>query len=144
MYMSKASKLLISLIFLSFFAFLYLIITIEKEIPFTPLKPINQKISKTPSINLQKLELDYQKNIKDILLVYLDLINNNSLSQEKIEKLKKELFALKVPPQYRNLHLQLVTAMNKMQEYLKSGDEKTKLAQEDIINDLRHQYQWLR
>ncbi len=144
--MTKTGKLLISLIFLCFFSFLYLVISLEKEFTFHLLNFDKQKnISrKETKVDLKKIEIAYQKNIKDICLNYLKLLDSNNLSKEEIYKLKKELFSLRVPSKYRGLHLQLVTIMNKTLKYLQDGEKEKILAQETIISSLQSQYKWLK
>ncbi len=145
--MSKTAKILLSLIFLCFFAFLYLVLSIEKinlsgesQSGIAYSKKQKQTVKK---IDWPKIEQDYKNSIKGILADYLRLIKNNNLDVYEIQELRDRLLSITVPPKYKDLHFQLVVAMGKMEKFLENGDKELKLAQENIISNLQNNYQWL-
>ena len=69
--------------------------------------------------------------------------DENLLTLEFINQTKNQLLALKMPTKYKDLHLDLILAMTKMEDYLEDGDEGKKAESEELIQQAKTEYEWL-
>ena len=137
--MSKKEKILLFLLIMVLAAFLYLIITSESDV-----------IKNKEAVNLEKddnyleeLENNYKQKASEILSGYLELLKTSNFNIEQINNIRNELLDLKVPVEYKDLHLSLILAINKMENYLLTGVEQIKTESWQIINRARANYKWL-
>ena len=137
--MSKKEKILLFLLIMVLAAFLYLIITSESDV-----------IKNKEAVNLEKddnyleeLRSNYKQKASEILSGYLELSEASNFNIEQINNIRNELLDLKVPAEYKDLHLSLILAINKMENYLLTGVEQIKIESWQIINRARANYKWL-
>ena len=137
--MSKKEKILLFLLIMVLAAFLYLIITSESDV-----------IKNKEAVNLEKddnyleeLRSNYKQKASEILSGYLELSEASNFNIEQINNIRNELLDLKVPAEYKDLHLSLILAINKMEDYLLTGVEQIKTESWQIINRARANYKWL-
>jgi len=135
--MEKKAKILIFLLLILFLLILYLIFTSEsvKEAD-NPGQQIKQDSS-------AMLESDYKVKAKEYFTVCEGLVNNNSFNQANIAGLKNKLLALKVPVKFKELHIQFVLALTRIENYLSQKDEREKSGGLEAINQLKADYSWL-
>jgi len=89
-------------------------------------------------------EGDYQLKVKEVFKAYEELSRDNNLTVEKIAELKNELFNFKgLPAKFKNLHINFVLAMDRMEDYLKVNDQQARNASQQIISQLKADYSWL-
>jgi len=102
----------------------------------------NQQTDKP--IDMGLLTKAYQMEVKVILNNYLRQSQDESLiTVDDVSRTKNSLLALKMPVQFKDLHLNLVLAMDKMEDYLISGDEEKLLESEKLISQMKEEYEWL-
>lgn len=95
-------------------------------------------------IDLGLLEKNYKTQTKVILANYLRLAQDEeSLNIEQVRQTREQLLALKVPTQFKDLHLNLVLALTKMEDFLTGGDREKKIASQQLINEAKANYIWL-
>lgn len=95
-------------------------------------------------VDLVKLEQDYKERAKAIVAELSRLIESEPAATiEDINKDKKALLALTVPPQFKDLHLSLVMAADKIINFLSGNDQKGKLAGAEILKQAKADYDWL-
>jgi len=161
--MSKRAIIIIFLIILSVFVIFLLIFTSK---PVAVNKGIANK--KVNTVDLVKLEKNYRSDVKKILVEYERSIGSSSVSSlgvndnnqtastsddlnlkdnksVKIAELKKELLDLTVPPvsALMDLHVKLVLAFSKMENYLTTNDLKEYEESTDFIKLAKSNYKWL-
>ncbi|MDD5031748.1 MAG: hypothetical protein PHR36_01750 [Patescibacteria group bacterium] len=136
--MSKKLKILIILLAVIFALFLYLVLTS---------RPLDGNV-KTEADNQsdeikEKLINDYKNNANRILADYRQLTEGENVSAEEGGYLKSRLLELKVPADFKELHLNLVMALTKLNDYLKTGNEKEREESERLISQAKLNYDWL-
>lgn len=135
--MTKKSKILLFLIFIIFLLFLYLVITS---------KPVNNvKLNDDRQLGEMDIKLDenYKKEASRILSFYSRLVKEGEINLDKVKDIKNQLLGLRVPTEFKNLHLSLVFALTKRENYLINGDNKEKLASQQLISQAKANYKWL-
>ncbi|MBU0722451.1 hypothetical protein KKA93_03285 [Patescibacteria group bacterium] len=135
--MLKKQKILIFLLLIIFLLILYLIFTSESV---KQTNSLNQWIKQDSSV---LLEADYKPKAKEIFTAYQSLTENNSFTNKNIMELKNKLLDLKVPVKFKELHIQFVLALIKMENYLSQKDEQEKSDSSQAINQLKVDYNWL-
>ncbi|MFH1523150.1 MAG: hypothetical protein ABIE43_05040 [Patescibacteria group bacterium] len=133
--MSKKSKILLILLVIALLLILYFFIAQESN-----LTKNGGKIDNT----LLDLKNNYKDEVSLILADYLMLVENEDVIITEIEQAKSRLLELKVPGEFKKLHLDLVFAFTKMESYLSEGDSNVKLESQQIINQAKASYGWLR
>ncbi|MCK4554592.1 hypothetical protein KAU19_06580 [Candidatus Parcubacteria bacterium] len=102
----------------------------------------NQQADKP--IDMGLLTKAYQMEVKVILNNYLRQTQDESLlTINDVSRTKNSFLALKMPSKYKGLHLNLVLAMDKMEDYLLDGDEGKRLDSERLIKQAKEEYAWL-
>ncbi len=136
--MTKKIKILLVLSVVAISAVSYLIITS---------KPVNntgkQANKEQEKVDLKKLEEEYKAGTKNILADYSTLLEDKDLSLDKVEVDKNKLLGLKVPGQFKDLHLNFVLAVSKMEDYLKTGKSEDRAASQRMIGEIKANYIWL-
>mgnify|MGYP001607965876 CR=1 FL=1 len=139
--MTKKTKILLVLFVAALLLSLYLIATSEKVS-----KNKSGNLSgneKGEKVDLVKLENDYKEGAKEAMAGYSRLIQGSAANAGQIEQLKNNLLALKVPAKFKDLHIDLVLAFDKIGKFLETNDEGEKIASQQMINRIKANYVWL-
>jgi len=139
--MSKKLKILLFLLAIAVFLFFYLLFTSES---------FKQEASDRTSDTVKKsteakeqITANYKISVAKIVNDYLRL-ETGSTTISQVESAKENLFNLKpVPAELRDLHLNLVMAFNKMEDYLAGKNNEAREESEKIINQAKSDYSWL-
>lgn len=94
-------------------------------------------------IDMAKLEKDYEDNFKRIFSQFAQLASEEKINKEIVGTIKNETLALKVPTKYKDLHIDFVLALVKMENYFSGGDNKEEAASLDAIKRIQENYLWL-
>lgn len=138
--MTKKGKILLVLFISALLLVLYLFLTSEQAAK----NKQPQNVSKNEErVDLVKLENDYKAAAKAILADYSNSIQAADVKTDQIGKAKSELLALKVPTKFKDLHLNLVLSMVKMENFLASRDENEKIASQQMTNQIKANYVWI-
>lgn len=98
----------------------------------------------TQKVDSQKLEADYRVKTKAIIAEVASAAEAPASERAgRASKAKTELLTLTVPSQFKDLHLELVLAADKLLNFFKSGTETEKLASQDLIKQAKNKYDWL-
>lgn len=135
--MSKKAKILILLSVIFFLLILYLLITAE------PVKKMDLTDNKFNTSQLERLTNNYQEQAGVIIANYLKLLKDDSYNLDQVKQIKDKLLELKVPTIFKNLHIDLVLALTKMENFLLEGKEPDKIESQRIINQIKADYSWL-
>jgi len=92
-------------------------------------------------VDLVKLDVDYRQQAKSIVGRFISIGDN--AAEHQVVELRRELLALFVPGKFKQLHVNLVFAMNKRIEYIQGGNQEKKIASENAINQVKSEYSWL-
>ena len=132
--MKKKYLFLILLILLVLLIALYIVFTPEKTDYYLKLE---ESIAKESKVNVVINASDYKKEILPILNSYLDLLENNSFSEENILNLKTNILEIKVPKNYKELHLNIILALERMEEFIKTENEEDKISSVNLLNEAK-------
>ncbi len=163
-YMSKKAKLIWFLMGLTFILFLYLIITSESIKPgYEIVEEEIEEIIVEDLVDVDKITTDYKNEISRIFKDYLVLVeqidaqNDDELDNEnesdeliktvsvnQITFIKVQLLSLTVPTELKNLHLDLVFSVTMMENYLENKDLEEKIASQELIDQIKISYDWLK
>jgi hypothetical protein len=136
--MSNKIKILLTLLIVAIILVFYLVIK-SKPLSRIPEQPNEQ----TRKVDLKQLESDYKSEAKGILNDYSLLISKENLKVEEVKIIRDRLLGLKVPAEFKDLHLNLVLALAKMSESVNEAEVKEKEASAKLIQDLKAKYVWL-
>ena len=170
--MSRTAIIFIVLILISLGLVLYLILS-SKPVNIMPGSDIDQKQiaekidQEANQVDLEELEKSYQQEAAIIFAdfrqiaeeIWLD-VNVPPLEEDRpttstkdrmttseilkfVSDLKNRLMAMKVPPKFKDLHLNLVLAMNKFSNFIETNDEEEKEESQILINQAKADYDWL-
>jgi hypothetical protein len=128
-------------------------------------RQITEKVSQEASqVDLDELEKSYQQTAGLIFADFRQIADetwldvNTPLSEEGqpatstkdmmttseilklVSDLKNRLMAIKVPPKFKDLHLNLVLAMNKFSNFIETNDEEEKEESQILINQAKVDY----
>ncbi len=91
-----------------------------------------------------KMEQVYREKTKIIVGRFWELATAGRTSdQAAVSGAKNDLLALKVPSKFKELHLKLVLAADKLLVWLSSGEEAGKKESLAIIRKAKSDYDWL-
>lgn len=96
---------------------------------------------KKRQVDLVKLDVNYRQQAKSIVSRFAQI--GNDAAEHQVIELRRELLALFVPGKFKQLHVNLILAMNERLDYIQKGDQSKKVASEDAINKARSEYSWL-
>ncbi|MFA6306257.1 MAG: hypothetical protein WCV70_00185 [Patescibacteria group bacterium] len=135
--MDKKQVTLIFLLAILFALVLYLIFTSGS------IKEAGKPAEQTKQDNSALLENDYKLKAKEFFTAFENLIKDSSFTEENITELKNKLLSLKVPVKFKELHIQFVLALTKMENYFRQKDEQEKSNSLQAVNQLKADYSWL-
>jgi hypothetical protein len=135
--MTKKAKVLIFFLLIFLVLVLYLILTSESS---TKLNDFSQQAQDEKIVLLEE---NYKAKAKEFLSAYENLIKDNNFTAEKITELKNKLLDLKVPAKFKELHIQFVLALDRMENYLSQKDERKRSDSLRMVNQLKADYSWL-
>lgn len=136
--MAKQAKILIFFSLILLALILYLILTSES------IKKIDNPEPNVKSETGAAPAEDYQSKVKKIFTAYEVLARQGNFTAEDIVNLKSKLLALKgLPAKFKELHLKFISALDRMEDYLKQKDQQGKSASQQIFNQLKADYSWL-
>ncbi len=138
--MTKNIKILIFSLLILFLLVLYLIFTSgsikETSVPADTAEQIKKD-------DMVLLENDYKSKTKEFFGAYENLIKDNNFTEENVTELKNKLLNLMVPVKFKELHIQFVLALTKMENYFRQKDEQEKSDSLRAVNQLKADYSWL-
>ncbi|MEK7557987.1 MAG: hypothetical protein AAB530_02150 [Patescibacteria group bacterium] len=133
----KREQILISLIIVSLLVITYLIITSKT------VQKVNQSNLATNNITTAQMEEKYKAQVKKILNYYEKLISTNDYTLGQIVQTKNKLLNLQVPTKFKDLHINLVLTLTRMENYLTNKDEAEKIIAQQLINQIKIDYSWI-
>ena len=145
--MTKQSKFLFIIVIIALICVIFLMLSLKKISVNEEKNISNYKQEKQlKTINIAKLESDYKNNLKPIFNDFEKIFNNTNASStdiEKIAKLKVELIKLKVPEQFKKLHLELVFAFSDAINFFENNQKDKKKEIISLIQKSKENYRWL-
>jgi len=135
--MTKRGRILILLIIFFLLIIVYLILTTETVVKN------DQVNSATDQNKIIELEQQYKKQVIAIFNDYTKLITGESYTLEQVSQLKNRLLDLKVPTKFKDLHINFVLSLTRLENYLLDKDEAEKAKSQQVIGQLKADYSWL-
>ncbi|MFA4941709.1 MAG: hypothetical protein WC582_03935 [Patescibacteria group bacterium] len=138
--MSKKLKIFLVLAIVAVFLFFYLLITSEsfKQEANNKINDLRGKTGETQ----EQITASYKISTSKIISDYLRLESGN-ITINEIKSFKEKLLGLKVPAEFKNLHLSLIMALDNMENYLGGESDAGKTESEKVINQAKADYNWL-
>lgn len=120
------------------------ILVVSLALKTKPVKQFEKKDeARKEKVDMEKLRQNYKEKIKIIFAEYLALSESKDLSVEQLETVKNKLMELIVSPELRDLHIDLLFAIVKSQDFLTSGNESDKADSQKRINRIKENYSWI-
>lgn len=135
--MTKKGKVLIFFLLLLLLLISYLILTSE-----SPAK-LDSLSRQTKDEKIALSEENYMARIKESFLSFKELSEADGLTAEKITELKSKILALKVPAKFKELHINFILALTKLENYLIREDDREKISSQEMSDQLQADYNWL-
>jgi hypothetical protein len=96
------------------------------------------------AVDPQKLEEDYRAKTKVIVAEVASAIDAPAEQGSNLAgKARTDLLGLTVPSKFKDLHLDLVLASDRLLNFFKNGEQAEKLASLDLIKQAKTKYDWL-
>ncbi len=145
-FMSKQIKILLVLFIVAAAAVLYLLKTAE---PTALIKEqvgrLDEKLNeKTEKIDLERVKTQYKEDVNKILADYSGLTETADATIEQLGSVKDRLLGLRVPSVFKDLHVNLVLAVTKMEDFLSNGDSEDRFFSQEMIDKNKEKYNWLK
>ena len=161
--MTKQAKLLLTLSGIALLLLLYLFFSSTPVIiKQTNYKQATKQAPAAP-IDLVKLEADYKANVKKALFDYDQILVEAGLDAEdsllldetsfiagdhealavNLAELKVNLMDLKVPEEFRDLHVDLVLSLSYLKQALENQDDSARAEGLAMLRGARSEYSWL-
>jgi hypothetical protein len=139
--MSNRSKILLILFLLALLTLAGLIL----EPKLFPKKDavVKDSSSQASDFNSLKIEEAYRAQIKTEYEKVYNYLKESKNNASDLVSIRTAILALRVPTRFRDLHLELVLAIDRMENYEKFGKTSDKTESEKIINRLKTENQWL-
>ncbi|OGF27397.1 hypothetical protein A2303_05410 [Candidatus Falkowbacteria bacterium RIFOXYB2_FULL_47_14] len=106
-----------------------------------------QNTAVTEKVDLKKLEAGYKTQVKFVIIDYEALIGTTTEpadgTADKIMELRNKLTDLSVPTELKNLHLDLVLAFSRMENYFRGGSQEEKDFSDDLLERAKNDHEWL-
>ncbi|MDO9399200.1 MAG: hypothetical protein Q7T79_00720 [bacterium] len=135
--MIKREQILISLIFVFLLVAIYLVFTSKT------IQKVDQSNLTTANVDIAQLEEKYQTQVKKIFNNYEKLIVNNNYTLDQIVQIKNRLLNLQVPTKFKDLHINLILALTRIENWLMNKDETEKVIAQQIIDQIKIDYSWI-
>jgi len=103
---------------------------------------VSDQVTIPLAVDLALLEKNYQLQTKVIVANFEKLVESGEIKTDQVEQIKRQLLDLKSPTK-SDLTPDLVTAMNKMLEFLADKNESKKTESLSIIKQAKGKYAWL-
>lgn len=158
--MSKTAKILILLTSISLVLVIYIIVSsklivIEKETqdPVAETMPVAEKEPVDLELLAREYETEIEKILGDLDIMIDNFTSTSSMQSEVISTssedammdnevkpsmLKARLMNITVPDEYRELHINIVLAVSKFEEYIETQDENDLLRGIDLVRELQN------
>jgi hypothetical protein len=139
-HISKRSKILSVLFFFALFSVFILIFH-----PIIKPERTNDQIQDKSSkkIDLSKMEDDYRSEIKIRFSEIYTYLTSAAFDSGKLESIKSGILSLRVPVKYKDLHLELVLAIDKMENFEKYGKMDDKKNSLKILDQVKNENKWI-
>ncbi|KKR21376.1 MAG: hypothetical protein UT48_C0009G0008 [Parcubacteria group bacterium GW2011_GWE2_39_37] len=105
--------------------------------------PKDEKLPKNTKVDLIQLENEYKEKTKLLVDSYLLLLQSDQLDLEKLKQIKDQLLALKVPDEFKDLHVNLVLSIDSVNNAELGGDKNKKIASIELVNKNKENFSWL-
>lgn len=140
--MFKNFKIILILLAVVITVILILVVVLSQNPENNFLEKIGDKENSEEKVDLAALSEEYKEGISEALAEFSDLSETSELNVPRIEEIKNKVLNLKLPPEFKNLHLNFILAMARMEDYLSTGAEEAKLTAVDMIEKIKSDYPW--
>lgn len=146
--MSKNFKILLFLVAFGITAVLILIIVISQKSDNGFMEKINNismggKEEQEAAVDLAAMSEEYKEGISGAFAEFSNLNESADLSVTQIKEIKNRALDLKLPGEFRGLHIDFILALTRMEDFLETGAEDARIAGEDLIEKIKSNYPWL-
>jgi len=93
--------------------------------------------------NNVKIEEEYRSGVRKVFSKLVEFEKKDEKSTATISEIKTELLNLRVPKEYKNLHVNILFSILKIEQYVSGGNPKEKAESEQYINRAKEENPWL-
>lgn len=141
--MFKNFKIILVLIAAVITAILVWIIVIGQNSDNSFMEKITNKEEPEVKVDLAAMGEEYKKGISQAFSGFSALKENTGLTVPRIEEIKNQALDLRVPGEFKDLHLNFVLAMIRMEDFIQTGSEEAKTASENLVEKIKNNYPWI-
>jgi len=106
-------------------------------------KKANDQPDQAKIINIKKMEEQYRAEIKIKFDDFYSYLSSSTSDSGKLESIKSGILALRVPTKYKDLHLKLVLAIDKLENYGRLGKLDDKKSSQNILDQIKIENKWI-
>jgi hypothetical protein len=143
--MKKYKKISIVFLVILLLIIFYLIITTEKidDQKLSIIENNNLTENNEKPLDIKKLQDDYTREISKFYSEYLLIQKKENVTNKDLLEIEDKLLALKVPTEFKELHIKFILAISKMKQYLENNDEKKLEDSKNIIKEIKLNNSWI-
>ena len=139
--MQKIKKIILILSLIIFIILIYLLLTSDnKNKNFIESSNNISTSTAKDVVDLVELKKNYEISMSNYYGNFIEIINNDNPEQANLSKLKLDTLSLKVPAEYKDLHINFILAITKMEDYINEKKLENKEESLRIINELKNKY----
>lgn len=101
----------------------------------------SRSVSSSASVRMNSSE--YQSGVKDVFSRLRAIENGGQVDKESLMGIKNDFLALRVPAEFKDLHLQILLAISDVEKFIDKNDESGLLDSRKAISILGETYSWL-
>ncbi len=143
--MKKFKKISIVFLAVLLLVVFYLIITTEEVNDQMLLNIGNEDV--VENINSESIidlsQDDYKQEVSRYFSEYIKIQERDNITKNNLLEIEDKLLALKVPTEFKDLHINFILAISKMRQYLEDDDENKKKESENIITEIKLNNNWI-
>jgi Tfp pilus assembly protein PilO len=92
---------------------------------------------------IEQIERDYQQQVRKIIVDYKKIMDANQITAENVFKIKQELLNSRVPTKFKDLHLDLVLALTRLEDSFVDNNQLLAEEGKQLINKTLANNDWL-
>lgn len=104
-----------------------------------------QDVSSDEQVDLEQLEIDYKEKLRaEVIPGIRGLIEDvGSTTQESVSGMRQQVLDLKLPSEFRDMHVQLVLLLDMLEDDIREGSLLEKEEYQGVFDGILESYKWL-
>lgn len=138
--MDRSTKIIITgtLILMLFAMVLLLLNARELTLSKKGLNDIILEVSK------KEMRTEYEADIKNVTAEMEEALQSEQVPLSEVEEMKQKMFDMRVPGDYRDLHIQIVLAIDRLALFAADGEAASKAESRRMMDEVALKYKWIK